>query len=334
MAQLTEAECRQRWDEALQARGWEKSKLRFAMFDYRPSEHGRTLYHPVPAWPTIAGGSNTADAEDYTRTERSLLAQGEPHSRRGAAAHTGRVVLEMVASPLPVSRGDVVATIEMVMASLHPLAVTQEQILRAAFFARLPRGLREAIGTATSAVHAERPTPSSDYIFTGTRGTGMRARYDLGFGHPTESAGITGVAELKAGLATLDRHKALCCFEEGCVAEAELAPVQPGKLEEPLLLDLLKLLDPKLPEDAFRVSWIASGKRGWATTAEIRDRAVRIVERVANERKLSGARFDNDRETGWLVCSWAQPKVRLELAWYRPGVSDPEKYEAVFAATG
>ena len=332
MARLTEAECRQRWDEALQARGWQKSKLRLAMFDYRPSEHGRTLYRPVPAWPTIADGTNTADAEDYARVERGLLAQGEPHSRRGAAPRTSGVVLEIIANPLPASRGEAVATIESVMATAHPLSVTQEQILRAAFFAHLPRALAEAIGTTKSAVHPERPTPSSDYIFTGTRGTGMRARYDLGFGHPTESAGIAGVAELKAGLATLDRLEALCSFDERPAADAQLAAVQTEKLEEPLLLDLLKLLDPKLPEDAWRISWIASGKRGSSTTAEIRDRAGHIVERVAKERRLSGARFENDPATGWLVCSWAQPKVRLELAWYRPAASDPARYEAVFAA--
>ena len=332
MERLTEAECRQRWNEAIRARGWEKSKLRFAMFDYRTSEHGRTLYHPVPAWPTIADGSNTADAEDYTRVERGLLAQGEPHSRRGAASRAGRVVLEMVASPLPVRRGDVVATIETVMATVHPLAVTQEQILRAAFFAHLPRGLAESLGTAKSAVHPERPTPSSNLVVTGTRGTGMRARYDLGVGHPTESDGITGATELKGGLATLDRLEALCRFDEESAADVQLASGETEKLEEPLQLDLLKLLDPKLTADAFRVSWIASGKRGWSTTAEIRDRAVRIVERVANELNLSGARFENDPATGWLVCSWAQPNVPLELAWYRPGASDPEKYEAVFAA--
>jgi hypothetical protein len=33
----------------------------------------------------------------------------------------------------------------------------------------------------------------------------MRARYDIGFGHPSQAPGITGVAELKGGLGTFDR---------------------------------------------------------------------------------------------------------------------------------
>jgi hypothetical protein len=85
------------------------------------------------------------------------------------------------------------------MGKVHPLAVTQEQILRAAFFAHLPGEIRAVLGTADAGVHPERPTPSANYVFKGTRGVGMRARYDLGFGHPTDSAGIAGVGELKAG---------------------------------------------------------------------------------------------------------------------------------------
>lgn len=56
------------------------------------------------------------DVMDYERIEWSLLAQGEPHSRRGAAAHADNVGWELVPSPVPVSREDVVATIEMVLA--------------------------------------------------------------------------------------------------------------------------------------------------------------------------------------------------------------------------
>jgi hypothetical protein len=249
--------------------------LRLAMFDYVPDEHGRTLYQPAPAWPTIADSDNTADEAGYARMERSLLAQGEPYSRRGTAAHSGQPPLELVATPVPIGREGVVATIETVMAKVHPLAVTQEQIVRAAFFAQLPRELGDIIGTERAAVHPERPTPSSDYIFTGTRGLGMRARYDLGFGHPTESVGIVGVAELKAGLSTFDRLETLSCFDEesDCDADGQRPSGQTRKLEEPLFLDILKLLDPQLPEGAFRISWIASGKRGRSSAAEIRERA-------------------------------------------------------------
>jgi hypothetical protein len=158
----TNGRCRQRWDKALQARGWEESKLRLAMFDYRPVEHGPTRYQPAPAWPTIADDNNTADEADYAHIETSLLAQGEPYSRLGAAAHTGHVVMQLTASPVPVGREEVVATIETAMANVHPLAVTQEQILRAAFFAQLPGELGKTIGTRRAAVHPEhglRPAP-------------------------------------------------------------------------------------------------------------------------------------------------------------------------------
>lgn len=332
MARLTEQECRQRWDEAVRTRGWHKRKLRLMMFDYRPAEHGRTLYHPSPAWPTIADDDNTADAEDYGRIEQNLLAQGEPHSRRGAAAHADRVGPGLIADPVPVRRTEIVAAIEAVMRNVHALAVTQEQILRAAFFAQMPREQGAAIATAKSAVHPERPTPSSDYLFTGVRGFGMRARYDLGFGHPTESVGIIGVAELKGGLATFDRLRTMSRCGEERAADAQSPTGQNDKLEEPLLLDLLKLLDPKLPEGAFRISWIACGKRGRSTTADICDRAMRIVEHVAKRRNLNDPSFNVDPVTGWLVCTWPQLNVQLELAWYRPAADNPEKFEPVFAA--
>lgn len=332
MAQLTETDCRRRWDEAIRARGWQKSKLRLAMFDYLPDRDGRTLYDPAPAWPTIADENNTADEADYMRMERNLLAQGEPYSRRGAAAHSGQVSSGLAVKPVPISRRDAVSTIDTVMAKVHPLAVTQEQILRAAFFAQLPRELAETIGTANAAVHPERPTPSSDYVFTGTRGVGMRARYDLGFGHPTESEEIAGVSELKAGPATFDRLETMSCFNEP--TETDLGPQsskpEPDKLDEPLMLDFFKLLDPQLPSGAFRISWIASGKRGRSTMGEIRERAVLIVQRVARERNLAGGVFEIDATTRWLVCSWPESLVRLELAWYRPDAIDPERFEPVF----
>jgi hypothetical protein len=331
MARLSEAEGRQRWDEAVRARGWQKSKLRLAMFDYRPTDHGPTIYRPAPAWPTIADDNNTADVEDYARIEQNLLAQGEPPSRRGAAAHGASLDVQLVANPIPVDIREIVATIERVMRKVHPLAITQEQILRAAFFAHLPRELGEAIGTADAAVHPERPTPSCDYLFTGRRGVGMRARYDLGFGHPTESVGITGVAELKGGLGTFDRLETISRWDEESAADTETAAGESSKLEEPLLLDLLKLLDPKLPEGAFRISWIASGKRGRSTAAKICDRAMRIVDRISKRRNQSGTTFRVDPATGWLLCTWPQ-KLRLDLAWYRPAADNPEKFEPVFAA--
>jgi hypothetical protein len=40
--------------------------------------------------------------------------------------------------------------------------------------------------------------------------------------------------------------------------------------------------------------------------------------------------FHVDAATGWLVCTWPQSRVRLELAWDRPEGTDPEKFEPVF----
>ncbi len=115
MARLKETDCRQRWDNAIRARGWHKRKLRLVMFDYLPDRDGRTLYDPAPAWPTIADENNTADEADYTRMERTLIAQGEPYSKRGAVAHSGQDSSELIVGPVPVSRRDAVSTIDAVM---------------------------------------------------------------------------------------------------------------------------------------------------------------------------------------------------------------------------
>src|SRR5207244_3243925 len=134
------------------------------------------------------------------------------------------------------------------------------------------------------------------------------------------------------GLATVDRLETLSRWGGKRGWPVETAAGETEKLDEPLHLDLLKLLDPKLPEEAFRISWIASGKRGRSTVPEIRDRAIRIVERVAKQRDQSGATFRVDPATGWLVCTWPQLTLQLELAWYRPAAGNPEKFEPVFSS--
>jgi hypothetical protein len=63
---------------------------------------------------------------------------------------------------------------------------------------------------------------------------------------------------------------------------------------------------------------------------EIRERAIRIVQRVAHERNLAGGVFEVDATTRWLVCSWLESLVRLELAWYRPNAVGAERFEPVF----
>ena len=174
----------------------------------------------------------------------------------------------------------------------------------------------------------QRPTPSSDYRFTGKRKTGMRGRYDLGFGDPVDSAGITGVGELKAGNGSFDHLRAFGRL----VDENEELPTVPNeekKRQEPLIIDFLKLLDPKLPRGSFRISWIALGRRGVTTAAEIRERATRVIGLAGRRRNLPPAMFTADAETGWLTCGWAEAQVTLRLAWYRPDESG-SSFEPVF----
>ena len=338
MARITRAEATQRWDDALRVRGWLGRRLRLVMFDYDADMHAPTDYHPAPAWSKIAGPDDAADLDEYERLQDGLLQQGERYSRMGAVARGGAVVPPLVAAPVPVTRTEIVSTMQRVMSIVHPLAVTQEQILRAAFFAQLPRELGDSIGTSSSAIHPERPTPSDNYRNTGTREGGMRARYDLGFGHPIESAGIVGVSELKAGSGTFDRLDVLSRLTEEQddyreAGETASRIAQPKKREEPLCTDLFKLLDPKLPEQSFRISWIALGKRGRATERVIRQRAIRIVQAVAKDRNLSGETYAVDPATGWLMCMWTHPRqARLDLAWYQPKVDNPSAYEPVFGA--
>jgi hypothetical protein len=289
---------------------------------YRRDRHGRTAYKPAPGWPTIAAGDDTAELEEYLRLQARLFEQGEPFSQRGSRRH-GPPTLRPSFVPLPVAEEQVVSVIADVMSVVQPCAVTQEQILRAAFFARLPQELAAAIGTVRSGVHPERPTPSSDYRYTGKRKTGMRGRYDLGFGHPVDSKGITAVAELKAGSGSFDHLRSF-----GRLVDESGEPTEEKKRQEPLIIDILKLLDPNLPQGSIRISWIALGKRGVTTAAEIRERAERVIGLAAWRRNLQPATFKADAETGWLTCEWAEAQVTLRLAWYRPDESG--SFEPVF----
>ena len=87
----------------------------------------------------------------------------------------------------------------------------------------------------------------------------------------------------------------------------------------------------RLPAEALALvdEW-AVRKRGRSTMGEIRERAIRIVQRVARERNLAGEVFEIDATTRWLVCTWPEPLVRLELAWYRPDAIEPERFEPLF----
>jgi hypothetical protein len=314
------------------ARGWQKRKIAEIMFNYDPRVHKRTHYHPAPAWPTIVSADGAADLDQYEKLQSQLLQQGEANSSRVAGSSVA-VNCKLVHTPTPTTRTEIASTIQKVMAMLHPQVVTQEQIIRAAFVAQLPSEHRNLIGTLSSAIHPERRTPSNKYSNTGKRL--MCARYDLGFGHPIDSLGITGVVEMKAALATFDGLSSQSFFtSEGQhdLFDCDEVPLpSPPRKPEPLGIDLFKLLDPKLPGESFRISWIALGKRGRTTGEEIRQQARRIITGVASKRNLSCGVDTIDHESRWLVFTWNQPRlVRLELAWYQPSVCDSSKYETVF----
>jgi hypothetical protein len=220
------------------------------------------------------------------------------------------------------------------MRIVHPPAVTQEQILRTAFFGQLPRELRGSLGTVSSAVHPERPTPSNDYQNTGSRT--MRARYDLGFGHPTQSANIVGAIELKAdnrsSFSGVNPDSRFAGEEDNAAEAEEIASqsvIRKGR-KEPLEVDFFKLLDPNLPEESFRISWIALGRRSRATPDEVCERAAQIVKAAAKKRQLSIQTWAVDHATDWLVFTFSHPNVRLELAWYQPQTGNPMTYDPVF----
>jgi hypothetical protein len=156
----------------------------------------------------------------------------------------------------------------------------------------------------------------------------MRARYDLGFGHPIKPSGITGVMELKAGGGTFDRLRAISRLVDTTESLSGNGS-DSLKREEPLAIDFLKLLDPSLPEAAFRISWIALGKRGHASAADIRDRASRIIEMIAWRRNLGAPVCEVDAQTQWLTLSWRKPRIVLSLAWYRP-TERQNTFESVF----
>jgi hypothetical protein len=325
MGRISLSEAREDWDRELRARRWHKAKLRLAMFDYIAAEHGPISYHPAPAWPTIADAAGFAKTSDFERLKEILFAQGNRYSSLGSASSTHpSAAIKVTRQPLAFSSTAVRKTIEAVMDDIHPLVVTQEQILRAAFIARLPSPISLAIGTPNSPIHLERPTPSL-YQHTGRKPS--RARFDIGFGDGEIPDGITGVIELKAGLASFD---SLDRKGELITADPE-SPAHKGKRGEPISVDIQKLLDPKLPLGAFRISWITLGRIGRANPEEIKERAQRMVEHGANQRGLTKPSVSIKLPTGWLQFLWKATGVVLELAWYCPCSTNPSKYAVIWA---
>lgn len=130
------------------------------MFDYDPAVDRRTQYAPAPAWPTIVAADGTADRIAYETLKCRLLAQGDPFSAKGGRSGQSFIRTPQLFEPIAIDRDVVALTISEVMSEVCPAAVTQEQILRAAFVTRLPPEHRQAIGTLRSAAHPERATPS------------------------------------------------------------------------------------------------------------------------------------------------------------------------------
>ena len=306
-------------------RGWHTSTLSRVMFDWTPMD-GTTAYHPAPAWPTIANRDNQARLCDYLRLQQSLIEQGYRFSTAGSGQgrtpSTGRALAPTqpvrqpthhgvrgatrttTHEPLPIRFVTVVGTIERVVGQTHPGAVRQEQILRASFMTRLPPELASTIGTFRAAVHAEMPTPSNTYQRTGTRT--MRARYDLGFGHPVDPARIAGVMELKAGIASFDQQ-----FSEGLAA------------------DFRKLLDPLLPKTAFRISWMLTQRAARSAPLDIAARAATALAPVTAQLGLDTPVASIDDQTGWLSWRWRSGQT-LHLAWYQPREGEPDRFAGVW----
>jgi hypothetical protein len=209
------------------------------------------------------------------------------------------------------------------MLTAHPRAVRQEQVLRATFVSHLPSTIAIAIGTMSSTFHPERPTPSNTYTIRGKRE--MRARFDIGFGHPDLSEGIRGVIELKV-VGSFDGN-----FDKLSSNDPAVHPIS-GKTErDPLFVDFKKLLDPNLPTGSFRISWVAAGRRGLADPKLIAEKAARVIKQVEAERGISERKTEIDLQTGWLKWSWSNG-VCLKLAWYRPSADEDTLFEPVWAS--
>lgn len=294
-------EARQLWVHAIRKKGWEGKKLARVMFEDAATV-GSTRYRPAPpAWRTVADPSNPdmGSRGKFGELVADLLAQGGKKSREGVQ---GRVV---PAAPLPISEDDVVQMIQDIAREVHTGHVPHEQVLRAVFMARLPTAYAHAIGTPKSAVHAERKTPSTYRVKAKQRS--VKARYDLGFGHPTRDDEISGVVELKV-LDSLD----------------ELLPIDGG-----LLQDFLKLLDGGLPPASFRISWALSKRRASEDALpRVLTQFDAVLKIVESTRILTGRKIEVDPATGWLDVCWADGP-RLRIAWYEPAGSDASHFAAL-----
>jgi hypothetical protein len=305
MRRITEAEARQLWQAAMREHGWENRKIAEVMFNWDPPEKP-TVYHDTPpVWRRIlADEHNEADRDAYLQAQTELIRWGTIFSQRRSG---GAPVAQPEYQPLAIAADVIIESIRSSMNSLHPMAALHEQVMRAKFVTKLPQIHAEVIGSLNSAVHPERATPSGDYRRIGERE--MHARYDLGFGHPIEDDGIVGVIELKAA-GSFDHQ-----------------------LDSGLQHDFTKLLDPRLPPSALRVSWMIARRRARIDPVALLHRAENLLEPVETSRGLTGRVSHLDTATGWLGWRWENNEARVLLAWYQPSEDDPAQFEPSWGPT-
>jgi hypothetical protein len=316
---LTRSEAQQLWNRAMQQKGWETRLIALVMFDWPSGQ--KTHYHPnPPVFESISDRNGTVGEQDYIKLQNQIVAIGERHSARGRK-HAGvkSQIILIPCEPIPISPGEIQEAIQNASNRLHPQIALQEQVLRCGFIAALPLKLQSCIGTLTAAVHPELPTPSRTYQRKGK--TERRARIDLGFGHPTDCSALVGAVELKA----------LRSFSTNWFGSqiAQMASTPRNLMFSGLAGDFQKVLDPKIPNRAFRCSWAVTKQRSSESPAEIASLANALIQPVEQRLLLTRVGRTVDDNSGWLLFEWNSGAV-LHLAWYWPTRENPDKFEPVW----
>jgi len=288
------------------------------MFDWPKGKKTRYHLNP-PAFFSIADEHGTVGEGEYLDLQNALVRLGDEQSRRGRSRHRESPSIDVSFAPASVAREDVAATICAVMATVHPAVVRQEQIMRCAFIAHLPEDVRKRIGTLSASLHPELRTPSNEYQRKGSRT--MRARIDLGFGHPSRCDQIAGVLE----------QKALTAFSEIWFKKQleKLTSTPPGLMFSGLAGDFQKLLDPKLPKAAFRFSWVVTKRRGPLAPNDVAAWARRLLEPVEQRLALAGFQQGYDPSLQCVRWTW-RDGTAVDLAWYWPKTDAPDEFEPVW----
>jgi hypothetical protein len=318
MPRLDIVTAREMWGKVIGQKKWQGSVLEKVMFDWPKGEP--TRYHDAaPAFYSIADESDTVDEQEYLKLQAELIRRGEYRSNLGRKRHSANPTPTADFKPSAIAIADIVRTMETVMRTVHPVVVRQEQILRCALIAHLPESIRQAIGTNRANVHPEMPTPSKEYQRKGSRK--LRARIDVGFGHPTACDAVVAVLELKA----------LTSFNDAWFKSQadKLNSTPPGLMFSGLAGDFEKLLDPKLPTNVFRCSWAVTKRRASANTEHIASWAQLLLKPVEQRLALTGFKQDYDPSTQWLRWRWAEGPTLL-LAWYWPK-EDAQEFESVWS---